>query len=219
MMATFSASTSEAQAQTLQSRLTAAKHQLHVARVIRTRAQARLKAAIAARVRFAKLPTPSPAPRPSLTPTPIANTTPKSPTVARIKALRRAVVKAKVRVRNWTELVASLRSALSYESRLEQWEATHNWKPLVSTLAKRWNVNPTSLLRMMNYESGGRPKAVSGGTFFGLFQYCPSTWHSSWNPWRNHSIFDARAQICATALAIKRGYGPKMWPNTYPLAF
>ena len=219
MMATFSASTSEAQARTIQSRLTAAKHQLHVAKVIRARAQARLKAAIATRARFGKLPTPSPAPRPSTTLTTIADTTSTPPTIAQIKALRRAVVKARVRVRNWTNLVASLRSALHYENRLEQWEATHNWKPLVGTLAKRWNVNPASLLRMMKYESGGQPRAVSGGTFFGLFQYCQSTWHSSWNPWRNHSIFDARAQICATALAIKRGYGPKMWPNTYPLAF
>ena len=219
MMATFSASTSEAQARTLQSRLTAAKHHLHAARVVRARAQARLKAAIAARAKCAKLPTPSPAPRPSVTPTPTSDTTPKPPTIARIKALRRAVAKARIRVRNWTDLVASLRYSLSYESRLAQWESTQNWKPLVSTLAQRWHVNPRSLLRMMNYESGGRPRAVSGGTFFGLFQYCPSTWHSSWNPWRNHSIFDARAQICATALAIKRGYGPKMWPNTYPLAF
>ena len=220
IMATLSASTSEAQATTQQSRLIAARHHLHAAKVSLARARAHLRVALVAHARSAKLPTPSPAPRPSATPTPIANTAPEPPTAARIKALRRAVVKAKVRVKNWTDLVTNLALALSYESRLEQWEATHNWKPLVGTLTKRWSVNSAALLRMMKLESGGRPRAIGGGgAFFGLFQYSPSTWHASWNPWRKHSIFDARAQICATALAIKRGYGSRMWPNTYPLAF
>ncbi len=114
------------------------------------------------------------------------------------------------------QLVARLAAALRHDKQLAHWAATHNWKPLVQALAARWHVSTGVLLGMMQRESSGRPMAVGGGgAYFGLFQYCPSTWQAAWNPWRHASIFDARAQISATALAVSRGYGPSWWPNTY----
>ena len=70
---------------------------------------------------------------------------------------------------------------------------------------------------MMMLESGGR-RAV-GGMYKGLFQYHPSTWAGSWNPWRRESISNGWAQIRATAYALRKGMGPSQWPNTYPMAF
>jgi hypothetical protein len=70
---------------------------------------------------------------------------------------------------------------------------------------------------MMMLESGGR--RTVGGMFKGLFQYYPSTWAGSWNPWRHESIYNGWAQIRATAYALSRGMGPGHWPNTYPMAF
>ena len=69
------------------------------------------------------------------------------------------------------------------------------------------------MYRMMMRESGGRRYA--GSTFKGLFQYHPGTWTASWNPWRHDSIYDGSSQIFATAYAVHRGWGPRMWPNTY----
>ena len=93
-----------------------------------------------------------------------------------------------------------------------------DWKVVVKAIAAREHISATGLYRMMGMESGGRASARNG-VYCGLFQYCSSTWHGAWNPWRNASIWSGEAQIRATARAIHRGYGPSMWPNTYPAAF
>ena len=59
----------------------------------------------------------------------------------------------------------------------------------------------------MMIESGGSATVVGPGGYYGLFQYAPSTWKGSWNPWRSSSIADGAAQIKATALALRQGYG------------
>ena len=64
-----------------------------------------------------------------------------------------------------------------------------------------------------------RPADGRQRTYKGLFQYYPSTWAGSWNPWRHESIYNGWAQIRATAYALSRGMGPSQWPNTYPMAF
>ena len=74
------------------------------------------------------------------------------------------------------------------------------------------------LYRLMLAESGGSATA-SNGVDEGLFQYARGTWKGSWNPWRAASILDGAAQIKATALAVRLGYGPTWWPATFPLAF
>jgi hypothetical protein len=62
------------------------------------------------------------------------------------------------------------------------------------------------MYRVMMCESSGNPRAVGGGgAWLGLFQYAPGTWRGSWNPYRNQSIWDARAQIFATAKAWSIG--------------
>ncbi|MDQ6693400.1 MAG: transglycosylase family protein [Chloroflexota bacterium] len=63
------------------------------------------------------------------------------------------------------------------------------------------------MYRTMLCESSGNASVV-GGTrngYYGLFQYAPSTWHGGWNPYRNSSLFDAKAQIFATAKAWSIG--------------
>jgi hypothetical protein len=62
------------------------------------------------------------------------------------------------------------------------------------------------MYRVMMCESSGNPNARGGGgAWLGLFQYAPRTWRGSWNPYRNSSIYDARAQIFATARAWSVG--------------
>ena len=57
---------------------------------------------------------------------------------------------------------------------------------------------------LMICESSGRPDVVAGENY-GLFQYNAATWAGDWNPYRDQSIFDARAQIFATAKAWHDG--------------
>jgi len=75
------------------------------------------------------------------------------------------------------------------------------------------------MYRLMMIESGGDASVVGPGGYFGLFQYAPTTWKGSWNPYRGHSITDGAAQIKATALAIKLGYGHAWWDPSYSWAF
>ncbi len=60
-----------------------------------------------------------------------------------------------------------------------------------------WNV--------MICESSGNPTIQGPGELIGLFQYQPSTWAGTWNPYRDQPITDARAQIFATAKAWQDG--------------
>jgi hypothetical protein len=70
--------------------------------------------------------------------------------------------------------------------------------PYPQTLDKMW--------RVMMCESSGNAYAVSpSGTYKGLFQYHPNTWSGSWNPYRGSRIWDAKAQIFATARAWSIG--------------
>ncbi|HUS16615.1 MAG TPA: hypothetical protein VM536_16590 [Chloroflexia bacterium] len=62
------------------------------------------------------------------------------------------------------------------------------------------------MYRVMMCESSGDPRAAGGGgRWLGLFQYVPGTWRGSWNPYRASSIYDAKAQIFATAKAWSIG--------------
>ena len=75
------------------------------------------------------------------------------------------------------------------------------------------------MYRLMMIESGGNAAAVSPGGYRGLFQYLPVTWAGSWNPCRSLSITDGAAQIRATGVALRLGYGPVWWGSSYSLAF
>jgi hypothetical protein len=62
------------------------------------------------------------------------------------------------------------------------------------------------MYRVMMCESHGDRFAVGGGgRWHGLFQYVPGTWRGWWNPYRTADIYDAKAQIFATAAAWQRG--------------
>ena len=82
-----------------------------------------------------------------------------------------------------------------YRSWIEEARATH---PYSETADVMWQV--------MICESSGNPAAIGPGGLQGLFQYQPSTWAESWNPYRSEPIGDARAQIFATAKAWSDGY-------------
>lgn len=113
--------------------------------------------------------------------------------------------------------VTSLRRRIARRQRIAEWNRRGRWRPLIAIAAAKYGVSARGLHRMMMLESGGRRTA--GTLYKGLFQYHPSTWRASWNPWRRQSIFDGWAQIRATAYAIRRGMGPSQWPNTYRMAF
>lgn len=216
---------SEAQATTLQARLKVARQALSAAKVRLAKAQADLLALMAGQpiATAATSPTPTPAPSTSAVADPALSATAATPTAVDpvlLAALQAAFNKAHHKVKVYAALVTRLAKAVRVDNTLTHWERTGNWYPLVRYLAAPYHVNATSLYRMLMLESGGRTFARGGGgRFLGLFQYYPGTWRGGWNPCRSASIFNARAQIRATAAAIRRGFGPHWWPRTYRMAF
>jgi hypothetical protein len=93
------------------------------------------------------------------------------------------------------------------------------WWPLIQSAAASNGVDARGMYRLMMIESGGSASVVGPGGYYGLFQYAPSTWTGSWNPWRSSSITDGTAQIKATALALRQGYGHSWWDPSYSWAF
>jgi peptidoglycan hydrolase CwlO-like protein len=93
------------------------------------------------------------------------------------------------------------------------------WWPLIEQAAAVNGVSAKGMYRLMMVESRGYASIVGPGGYYGLFQYAPSTWKGSWNPYRSHSITDGAAQIHATALALKMGYGHAWWDPSYSWAF
>lgn len=157
---------------------------------------------------------PSATPTPAVTPAP---TTPPSPVASpapSLQQLRVAMLADQRRVRALHRLAVRLRQALV----LKAAAARGDWMPIVRDAAHHSHISATGLRRMMSLESGGRVHAENG-SYHGLYQYCWSTWRGAWNPWRHSSLYDGAAQIRATAVAIHRGWGARMWPNTYPRAF
>ncbi|MDQ3929142.1 MAG: hypothetical protein M3328_08345 [Chloroflexota bacterium] len=62
------------------------------------------------------------------------------------------------------------------------------------------------MYRVMMCESSGNPNVVGPqGLYHGLFQYHRGTWGGRWNPYRSQNIYDAKAQIFATAKAWSIG--------------
>jgi soluble lytic murein transglycosylase-like protein len=163
--------------------------------------------------------TPSPDPSPIVSPSPnlgVPATVAAPVASLTVEELRAKIVRAKVRVHRRRHTVLRLARRLA----VERATARGYYVPLIRDVAGRNGISPAGLYAMMILESGGRATAVSGGgAYMGLFQYSWSTWHGAWNGWRTSSIFDPAAQIRATARALRRGYGPSMWPNTYWRAF
>lgn len=93
------------------------------------------------------------------------------------------------------------------------------WWSLIQSAAAANGVSARGMYRLMMIESGGSAAVVGPGGYYGLFQYAPSTWRGSWNPWRSASISDGAAQIKATALAIRQGNGHAWWDPSYTWAF
>ncbi|MCX6374213.1 MAG: hypothetical protein NTX16_14300 [Actinobacteria bacterium] len=93
------------------------------------------------------------------------------------------------------------------------------WWPLIQQAAGANGVSARGMYRLMMIESGGYASIVGPGGYYGLFQYHPTTWKGSWNPYRSASITDGAAQIRATALALKMGYGHAWWDPSYSWAF
>jgi peptidoglycan hydrolase CwlO-like protein len=93
------------------------------------------------------------------------------------------------------------------------------WWSFIQSAAASNGVSARGMYRLMMIESGGSATIVGPGGFYGLFQYAPTTWKGSWNPWRSSSITDGTAQIKATALAIRLGYGHSWWDPSYSWAF
>ncbi len=93
------------------------------------------------------------------------------------------------------------------------------WWPLIQQAAGANGVSARGMYRLMMIESGGSASIVGPGDYYGLFQYDPTTWKGSWNPYRSASITDGSAQIRATARAVKMGYGHSWWDPSYSWAF
>lgn len=148
---------------------------------------------------------PSPEPGvPATVATPVASLT--------IEQVRAKIVYVKARVRRLRHTVLRFAHRLA----VERATARGYYVPLIRDVARANGISSTGLYGMMILESGGRATAVGGGgAYMGLFQYTWGTWRGAWNGWRTSSIFDPAAQIRATARALRLGYGPSMWPNTY----
>ncbi|MFD3165520.1 hypothetical protein [Herpetosiphon sp. NSE202] len=81
-----------------------------------------------------------------------------------------------------------------YRAWINEARQTH---PYSESSELMWNV--------MICESSGNPTIQGPGELIGLFQYQPSTWGGTWNPYRDQPITDPRAQIFATAKAWHDG--------------
>ena len=92
------------------------------------------------------------------------------------------------------------------------------WWPLIQQAAGANGVSARGMYRLMMIESGGYASIVGPGGYYGLFQYHPTTWKGSWNPYRAADITDGAAQIRATALALGMGHGA-WWEPSYSWAF
>jgi len=138
-------------------------------------------------------------------------------TADEVAAQQARSVRAGTLARRWTLKVRRLQRRLRTLQRIAAWNRRGQWKPLIEIAGKKYGVSTAGLHRMMMLESGG--SRTIGSTYKGLFQYYPSTWSGSWNPWRRESIYNGWAQIRATAYALSRGMGRSQWPNTYPMAF
>jgi len=93
------------------------------------------------------------------------------------------------------------------------------WWSVIQAAAGASGVSARGMYRLMMIESGGSAVAVGPGGYYGLFQYAPTTWKGSWNPYRSASITDGSAQIKATAVALHLGYGHAWWDPSYSWAF
>ncbi len=93
------------------------------------------------------------------------------------------------------------------------------WWSLIQAAAGANGVSARGMYRLMMIESGGSVAAIGPGGYYGLFQYAPTTWKGSWNPYRSASISDGSAQIKATAVALHLGYGHSWWDPSYSWAF
>ena len=159
-------------------------------------------------------PSPTSTPSPTATPSPAATPAPVASPAPSVHQLHMIVLGDQRRLRKLRRLAVYLHREIVMEA-----AAAHgNWMPIVRDAARHSHISATGLRRMMSLESGGRVHADSG-SYHGLYQYCWSTWRAAWNPWRHYSLYNGEAQIRATAVAIHRGWGPQMWPNTYPRAF
>ena len=98
-------------------------------------------------------------------------------------------------------------------------DGTGPWWSLIQSAAASNGVSARGMYRLMMIESGGSAAVVGPGGYYGLFQYAPATWKGIWNPWRSSDITDGAAQIKATALAIRQGYGHTWWDPSYSWAF
>jgi hypothetical protein len=212
----------DAAASTLPQRLHAAHARLSRAQRHLTMARAALRGALTATGAPSPAATPqpasgaTPAPDGSATPAPAAITASARPTVAHLKAALRHWRRA---VRRDRRAVVRLTRRYRQQQRLLVWERRGQWTPIIRYAAARYHLSADSVRHMMMLESGGRRFAGAAGPYKGLFQYCTRTWHASWNPWHGDSIFDGSSQIFATCYAVHRGFGPHMWPNTYPRSF
>ena len=138
-------------------------------------------------------------------------------TADEVAAAQKRAAKAKKLARRWTAKVRRLEKKLRTLRQVAEWNRRGQWRPLIAIACEKYGISAAGLHRMMMLESGGR--RTVGGMYKGLFQYYPSTWAGSWNPWRHESVYNGWAQIRATAYALSRGMGPSQWPNTYPMAF
>jgi hypothetical protein len=213
----------DAAASPLHARLVAARHRLSRVSTHLAEARAALTAALAAPVPLAT-PEPSGGATPeasaSTTPDPSTSATPAAavagPTLDELKA---RVARLKLVVRRVDRTVRRLTRQYRLERKLAAWERRGMWTPIIRYAARRYGVSPAGVRRMMMLESRGHRYAGSSSSFKGLFQYSPATWRARWNPWRGEGIYDGSSQIFATCYALHHGFGPRMWPNTYPIAF
>jgi len=215
-------SPSAARAASLSTRLTHARSALRHARATLAADRLAYTAALAAgggapadaAVTASPTPSASPSAAPTSSPEASPSPSPAATPVPTLAQLRLAVRSDRRRVHTLRALVTKL----GHEVEMRRAAVHGNWMPLVRDAAGRNHISSVGLRRLMSLESGGRAHAENG-SFHGLYQYCWSTWRGAWNPWRTSSLYDGEAQIRATALAIRKGMGPRMWPNTYPRAF
>ena len=206
----------KAEASNIKSRLHAAKKALRHSTKRLKSAEAALTAAVV--LAQPAVTDPPEAADPAADPTPAATpTADAAATLAplSVEELKARVAKARRAVRTWKQRVHRLAKHYRFQRKMAEWERRAKWMPIIEVAAAKYHVKADGMYRMMMRESGGRRFAGADSPFKGLFQYWTGTWSASWNPYRHDSIYDGSSQIFATAYAISKGMGPRMWTTTF----
>ena len=122
-----------------------------------------------------------------------------------VTTVSRALAQARSRRLAFTALVAvAVPSTAEAGDRCRVRDSEREILRYIEKAARKYGQSERAMVRVARCESNLNPCAVNrSGPYYGLFQFLKSTWRST--PYRDHDIYDPKAQALAAAWMWKRG--------------